>query len=74
MVRLEKALAAEGRSRADITVTACPYFNPFTPEMVDQYAEAGVDQVTALFFAMSPTMWARRSTACSPCSTAPASL
>jgi probable F420-dependent oxidoreductase len=53
MTRLEKALAAEGRSRDDVTVTACPYFNPFTPEMVDQYAEAGVDQVTALFFAMT---------------------
>ncbi len=53
MARLEKALAAEGRSRADVTVTACPYFNPFTPEMVDQYAEAGVDQVTALLFALS---------------------
>ena len=54
MARLEKALAAEGRSRADLTVTACPYFNPCTPEMIEQYAEAGVDQVTALFFAMSP--------------------
>jgi probable F420-dependent oxidoreductase len=54
MRRLEKALVAEGRSRADVAVTACPYFNPFTPEMVEQYAEAGVDQVTALFFALSP--------------------
>jgi probable F420-dependent oxidoreductase len=53
MARLEQALAAEGRTRAELTVTACPYFNPFTPEMVDQYAEAGVDQVTALFFAMT---------------------
>jgi probable F420-dependent oxidoreductase len=53
MRRLDKALAAEGRSRDDVTVTACPYFNAFTPEMVDQYAEAGVDQVTALFFAMT---------------------
>lgn len=52
--RLDAALATEGRSRADITITACPYFNPLTPEMVEQYAEAGVDQVTALFFAMTP--------------------
>jgi probable F420-dependent oxidoreductase len=52
--RLEAALAAEGRTRDQVKVTACPYFNPFTPEMVDQYAEAGVDQVTALFFATSP--------------------
>jgi probable F420-dependent oxidoreductase len=54
LARLDEALAAEGRDRSDITVTACPYFNPFTPEMVDQYAEAGIDQVTALFFAMTP--------------------
>ena len=54
MTRLEKALAAEGRSRSEVKVTACPYFNPFTPEMIDQYADAGVDEVTALFFAMTP--------------------
>jgi probable F420-dependent oxidoreductase len=54
LARLDRALEAEGRSRAEVKVTACPYFNPFTPEMVDQYAEAGVDQVTALFFAMTP--------------------
>ena len=53
MARLEKALAAEGRARSEIAVTACPYFNAFTPEMVDQYADAGVDEVTALFFAMT---------------------
>lgn len=52
-VRLERALADAGRSRDELTVTACPYFNPLTPEMIDEYAEAGVDQVTALFFAMT---------------------
>jgi alkanesulfonate monooxygenase SsuD/methylene tetrahydromethanopterin reductase-like flavin-dependent oxidoreductase (luciferase family) len=53
LARLEVALAEEGRSREDVTVTACPYFNPCTPETIEQYAEAGVDQVTALFFAMT---------------------
>jgi probable F420-dependent oxidoreductase len=51
--RLEAALEAEGRSRADVTVTVCPYFNELTPDMIEQYAEAGVDQVTALFFAFT---------------------
>lgn len=54
MARLEKALAAEGRARSDVKVTACPYFNPCTPQTIEQYAGAGVDQVTALFFAMTP--------------------
>jgi probable F420-dependent oxidoreductase len=53
MARLEAALAAEGRTRDDVRVTVCPYFNGLTPEMVEQYAEAGVDEVTALFFALS---------------------
>lgn len=53
MARLEVALAEEGRSRADIRVTVCPYFNELTPDTVEQYAEAGVDQVTALFFALT---------------------
>jgi probable F420-dependent oxidoreductase len=53
LARLEVALAEAGRSREDVTVTACPYFNPCTPETIEQYAEAGVDQVTALFFAMT---------------------
>jgi probable F420-dependent oxidoreductase len=52
--RLDAALAAEGRLRDEVKVTACPYFNPVTPEMIDQYAESGIDQVSLLFFAMTP--------------------
>jgi probable F420-dependent oxidoreductase len=54
LARLDAALAAEGRSRDEVKVTACPYFNPVTPEMIDQYAESGIDQVSLLFFAMTP--------------------
>lgn len=54
LARLDAILAEQGRSRADITVTASPYFNGLTPEMVEQFAERGIDQVTALFFANSP--------------------
>jgi probable F420-dependent oxidoreductase len=51
--RLGRALEAAGRDRSEVTVTVCPYFNGCTPEMVEQYAEAGVDQVVALVFAMT---------------------
>lgn len=54
LARLEDALAAQGRTRADVRVTVCPYFNGLTPEMVEAYHEAGVDEVTALFFAATP--------------------
>ncbi len=54
LARLDELLAAEGRSRSQITVTVCPYFQAFTPEMIDQYAEAGADKVAALFFAGGP--------------------
>jgi probable F420-dependent oxidoreductase len=48
-VHLDKA----GRSRADLRITVCPYFNELTPEAVEQYAEAGADAVAALFFCFS---------------------
>jgi len=57
--RLDAALAAEGRTRADITLTVCPYFNQTTPELVAAYAEAGVDRLVVLAFAFDvPTMHA----------------
>ncbi len=49
--RLDAALGAEGRTRQDITLSVCPYFNPTTPEMVTQYAEAGVDRLIVLCLA-----------------------
>lgn len=48
---LEQALDEEGRSRADVQVSIGSYFHGLTPEMTEQYAEAGVDRVIALFFA-----------------------
>ena len=53
LATLDRFLADEGRTRSDIELTVSPYFNPLTPEMVGQYAEAGVDQVTSLLFATS---------------------
>lgn len=51
---LEAILADAGRSRSEIEITTCPYFNAITPPMMAQYAEAGVDQITVLVFAASP--------------------
>jgi probable F420-dependent oxidoreductase len=51
--RLDPYLAEAGRSRSDLTITVCPYFKALTPELVEQYAEAGADAVAALFFAFS---------------------
>lgn len=51
--RLDAALAAEGRARtdADFALTVCPYFHPATPEVVEQYAAAGVDRLVVLCLA-----------------------
>lgn len=51
--KLDRYLEEEGRSRDDIEVSVSPYFNGLTPEMVEQYAEAGVDRVIGLFIAMT---------------------
>ncbi len=54
-VHLEEA----GRSRADLRITVCPYFQQLTPDAVERYAEAGADAVAALFFAFTPEDVAR---------------
>jgi probable F420-dependent oxidoreductase len=49
--RLDAILGEHDRSRDDVVVTVCPYFNPVTPEMVEQYAAAGVDRLVVLCLA-----------------------
>jgi probable F420-dependent oxidoreductase len=49
--RLDALLAERGRSRADITLTLCPYFHQVTPELVAEYEAKGVDRLVLLFFA-----------------------
>lgn len=51
LARLDTALAAEGRTRDDVVLTVCPYFNATTPELVEQYAAAGVDRLVVLCLA-----------------------
>jgi len=49
--RLDQILADHDRSRSDIELTVCPYFNSVTPDMVAAYAEAGVDRLVVLCLA-----------------------
>lgn len=49
---LTKLLEAEGRAREDVQISICSYFHGLTPDMVEQYREAGIDRVIALFIAM----------------------
>jgi probable F420-dependent oxidoreductase len=48
---LDEHLGAEGRSRDDIEITVCPYFNQTAPEDLAAYAKAGADSFAVLFFA-----------------------
>jgi probable F420-dependent oxidoreductase len=67
LVRLTELLAAEGRSRSDITVTVCPYFQELSPATVEQYAAAGADAVSALLFVTDPSDVAGVFDALGPC-------
>ena len=51
LARLDGYLAEQGRSRSDIELTLCPYFQPVTKETVRQYEERGVDRLVLLFLA-----------------------
>jgi probable F420-dependent oxidoreductase len=53
LAELDPHLEAAGRTRRDLRITVCPYFNALTPEWVEGYAEAGADAVAALFFAFT---------------------
>ncbi len=48
LARLDGLLAAEGRTRGDVEITVCPYFQPLDADVAARYAEAGADAVSAL--------------------------
>jgi probable F420-dependent oxidoreductase len=50
---LDEQLASHGRSRSDVEINVCSYFQEFTPESVEGYAKAGADQVVGMIFPMS---------------------
>jgi probable F420-dependent oxidoreductase len=52
--RLDQELGTAGRSREGFQVTVSPYLNQITPDMVDEYAALGVDQLTLMLMAFSP--------------------
>ncbi len=59
LAELDVQLEEAGRSRSDLRITVCPYFQPLTTEAVEGYAAAGADAVAALFFAFTPEDVAR---------------
>jgi probable F420-dependent oxidoreductase len=54
LARLDRLLAARGRSRRDIRLTVCPYMRPADLDLVQRYRELGVDQVVFLLLANTP--------------------
>jgi probable F420-dependent oxidoreductase len=54
--RLDAALAEQGRSRDDITLSVSPYLKPVAPDMVEKYAAAGVDRLIVLCLAFDLDM------------------
>ena len=48
LARLDGLLADQGRTRSELTITVCPYFEPLDAAIAEQYAEAGADAVAAL--------------------------
>ncbi len=54
LARLEAILGEHDRTRDDVVVTVCPYFNPVGPAEVEAYAAAGVDRLIVLCLAFDP--------------------
>lgn len=54
VARLDAFLAEQGRTRASVEITACPYFTEVNPDRVHEYREAGANTIAVLFFAFDP--------------------
>ena len=54
LATLDGLLDKQGRTRQDMTITVCPYFQPLDADIAEQYAEAGADAVAALLLPFSP--------------------
>jgi probable F420-dependent oxidoreductase len=54
MGRLEQLLERRGRRREDIEISICPYMTPATAELIEGYAEAGIDRVILVAAAPTP--------------------
>jgi probable F420-dependent oxidoreductase len=51
---LDGLLAEQGRTRGDVTITVCPYFQSLDADIAERYAEAGADAVAALLLPFGP--------------------
>jgi len=49
--RLDRALQAEDRTRAEIEISVCPYFKGTDADGIKRYADLGVDRVIVVLFA-----------------------
>ena len=54
LAKLDVLLADQGRTRDDVTITVCPYFQPLDADIAEQYAEAGANAVSALIIPFGP--------------------
>lgn len=64
---LDGELERSGRTRSGFQVTASPYLHPVDPGMVDRYVETGIDQLTLMLLAFSPSGVASALDALEPC-------
>ncbi|MET0912569.1 MAG: LLM class flavin-dependent oxidoreductase, partial [Acidimicrobiales bacterium] len=67
LARLDELLEQNGRSRADVQISVCPYMHPLTPDMVTAYGEAGVDRVIGMVFGAGPDDFKAGIEALEPC-------
>lgn len=51
LARLDRILGERGRSRDEITVSICPYFNMVDRDTIERYRELGVDRLILTVFA-----------------------
>jgi probable F420-dependent oxidoreductase len=53
LAELDRLLDEAGRSRRDVRITVCPYFQPLDADAAGRYAESGADAVAAMLLPLS---------------------
>jgi probable F420-dependent oxidoreductase len=65
--QLDRELERSSRTRSEFQVTVSPYLHPVSPEMIDRYAQSGVDQVAVMLMAFTPSDVAPQLDLLQPC-------
>lgn len=65
--RLDRELESAGRTREGFQVTVSPYLNAVTPDIVDQYAACGIDQLDIMLVAFTASDVAPQLDLLEPC-------